>query len=223
MSSHGREGLAVHRAWLIAALMAACLFPALAMLRALTLSIYFEPTEEALYSARVGHSLAAPAAGALVVLFAVAIGLKWISPGPTSTLTVGVTVAIVTLLGLNGLAWVRADRAMHPFGVELRAVAAFVPPPGATRYRSDSRAASEHPEVIRYWNLAAAAQADCVPALASFKEWADPGTVTNLLPTRPMSCYFQGRRGEDMVQLDVFDSPTGLERTAILSIRTRRT
>jgi len=222
MNTDGHEVLALPRGWLMGSLLAACLFPAFAVLRALFLSIYFEPTEEALYAARVGKGLRAPSAVALVVLVAIAVGIRWTAPLPTATLTAGIMVAITTLLGLTGLAWIRADHALHPFGSELHAVAAFVPPPGATR-KFDSRMASDHPEVTRYWNLGGPAQAACGPTLARFRTWADPDTVSNLLPSSPTSCYFQGRRGEDLVQLNVFDPLTGPTSTSTLSIQARRT
>lgn len=189
----------------------------------LSLSIYFEPTDDAVYAARVGHALRAPAAGALLVLVALAVALKWTSPSPAPTLTVGVMVTITALLGLTGLAWVTADRAMHPFGPELRAVAAFVPPLGRSPTTFDRRTASDHPEVTRFWHVAGSAQSVCGPALASFRAWADGDTVTNLLPGPPASCYFRGRRGGDLAELDVFDPSTGPTGTALLTLHARRT
>ena len=74
-------------------------------------------------------------------------------PVPDHLLSAGVAVAVSTVLGLVGLAWVNADRSMHPFGPELRVVSSFPALPGAGR-RFDTREASDHPEVKRYWDVA---------------------------------------------------------------------
>jgi len=221
MTTSASEVLAVRRGWLVAALLAACLMPLFALLRALYLSVYLEPTAHALYAARVGSGLRAPAAGALVVLVAVAVALKWASPWPAPALTVGVMATITALLGLTGVALVTADHSMHPFGPELRAVAAFVPPPGSA-HTSDLREASDAPEVTRYWHVAASAQSVCGPALASFRAWADRDTVSDLLPGPPADCYFRGRRGEDVAELTVVDPSTGPAGTALLGIHAQR-
>jgi len=196
--------------------------PLWALLRALALSVYIEPTAHALYAARVGRGLRAPAAAALLVLVAVAIALKWTSPEPGSMLTVGVMVTITALLGLTGLAWVTANRSMHPFGPELRAIAAFAPPLGAARDTSTDAKASDYPEVTRFWDVAGSAPAVCGPALASFQAWADRDTVTNLLPRDPASCYFRGRRGEDVAELIVVESSTGPTGPALLTLHVQR-
>jgi len=111
---------------------------------------------------------------------------------------------------------------MHPFGPELRTLAAFVPPPGTAPASFDRRTASDHPEVTRYWHVAGRAQAACGPALASFQAWADRATITNLLPGYPASCYFRGRRGGELVDLDVFDPSTGYPGPTSLTIHIRR-
>ncbi len=160
--------------------------------------------------------------GALLVLVALAVALKRTSPWPAPVLTLGVMATITALLGLTAVAWVRADRAMHPFGPELRAVAPFVPPPGTAPDTFDRRTASDHPEVTRYWHVAGSAQSACGPALARFRTWADRDTVTNLLPDPPASCYFRGRRGENVAELDVFDPSIGPTGTAMLTIHARR-
>lgn len=58
-------------------------------------------------------------------------------------------MALSLVLGLTGLASVVADRAMKPFGPELRAAKAFIPPAGAEQ-RFDGRRASGNPKVTRY-------------------------------------------------------------------------
>lgn len=212
--------LALPRWCLVTALAFASLFPAGALLGALSLSVYFEPTDEALYAARVGHSLRAPAVTAMVVLIAAAIGIKWVAPSPSPILTVGVTVTIATMLGLTGLAWIAADRALNPFAPELRAVAAFIPPPGA-EYEYDTRRASDHPEIIRSWRMPGSEEEVCGRALESFEAWADPNTVTRFLPPNSDTCYYEGRRGQHEVRLNVIDPSSGPSGT-YMNVRARR-
>jgi hypothetical protein len=213
--------LTVSRPALATALVLAALFPTWAVLRGLSLSLYFEPTEEALYAARVGHALARPGALAVVVLVAVAVGIRWIGPESGPALTAGVAVAITTVLGLVGLAWVSADRAMHPFGPELRALAAFAPPPGAEP-RFDSATASDHAAVTRYWYVPGAIPDACRTATVRFDAWADPGTVVDALPRVHDGCWFRARRGREVVELSVSKPSPDRPGAVSLSVVARR-
>ncbi len=198
---------ALPRPWLVTALLLASLLPVWALLRGLYLSLYFEPTGTALYAARVGHRLTGKAAVATLALLAIAIGIRWIAPVPSSALTAGIAVAITTVLGLVGLAWVVADRSMHPFGPERRALAAFSPPPEAEHDR-DVSTASDHPEVARFWDAPGPLSGICASTVTRFEAWADPATVVNLLPKDQGSCYYQAQRGQHEVKLIVVDHPT---------------
>ncbi len=206
---------------LVTALLLASLFPAWALLRALDLSLYFEPTDVALYRAKVGHNLGASAAAVLVALLAVAVGIGWIRPLASTRLTAGVAVTISLGLALTGLAWVNAERALNPFGPELRALATFTPPPGA-QPDYESRSASTHPEVTRRWRIGGTPQELCAPSVARLEGWADAGTVANVLPSYPESCFFRGRRGQHDVELIVSESVRDQSGTAVLSLRVRR-
>ncbi len=213
--------LALPRPFLVMALLLATLLPAWAALRGLYLSLYFEPTETALYAARVGHGLLGPAALAILALLAIAVGIRWITPVPSSALTTGVAVAISTVLGLVGLAWVVADRSMHPFGPERRALAAFSPPPEA-EYDGDASSASDHPEVTRYWDAPGSLATMCGSTVARVEAWADPATTVNVLPEDHGSCYYRAQRGQHRIELIVSDyrTPPG---TVQLSVKVRRT
>jgi hypothetical protein len=213
--------LTLSRPSLATALVLAALFPTWAVLRGLSLSLYFEPTEEALYAARVGHALAWPGALAVLVLVAVAVSIRWIGPDSGPALTGGVAVAITTVLGLVGLAWVSADRAMHPFGPELRALAAFAPPPGAEQ-RFDGRRASDHAEVTRYWYVPGAIPDVCRTATGRFETWADPDTVVNPLPRVHDACWFKALRGPEVVELRVSKPYPDRPGTVSVSVVARR-
>lgn len=198
----------------------AALFPAWMVLRSLNLSVYFSPTDTALYAAKIGHLLLMPAVIAAVVLAGLATAIWRISPPPGTALTAGVAVAISMVLGLTGLAWEVADRALAPYGPEVRAVAEFVPPAGAT-YTFDVRRASERPEVVRHWDLPASSADACAGAVERFAAWADPGTVVKRFPSQPRSCSHDGRRGPHVVQLlmsDVARIATG-DGTLLVTVR----
>ena len=178
----------------------AALFPAWSVLRGLYLSLYFERTDTALHAARTGKGLVIAGALAGVVLLAVAVGLRWIELPSSEVLTGGVAVTVSIVLGLTGLAWVHADRALHNYGPELRAVAAFVPPSGATEPH-DVRRASANPEVKRSWRVPTPLDDLCRRSVERFEAWADPGSVAKVLPKASSSCSHRGRRGPDQVEL----------------------
>jgi hypothetical protein len=106
---------------------------------------------------------------------------------------------------------------MHPYGPELRAVASYEPPPGATR-RFDSREASDHPAVTGYWQASGTEAAVCRAAVERFTAWADPGT------SQPATsgCYYKAERGRHHVELIVqeYGMAPG---TASISVKVRRT
>lgn len=206
---------------LVTVLVLASLFPVCAVLRGLELSLYFEPTDVALYAAGVGHALVPAAAIATSVLIAVAVGIRWIRPEPSRVLTAGIAVTVSLVLGLTGLAWVAADRAMHPYGPELRAVSAFVPPAGAER-RGTKREASENPEVAGYWHVPGSVAAVCTLAVGQFERWADPGTVVNEDPARPTSCRFRALRSGRPAELSVSGPYEHTAGRAFLSLEVRR-
>lgn len=212
-----RHDLVLSPATLATALVLASLFPAWALLRGLYLSFHIAPTAVALYAERVGHALMGPAAIGTLVLLAVAVGIRWTAPLPSSVLTAGVAVTVSTVLGGVGLAWVVADRAMHPYGRELRAVAAYEPPPGAIR-RFDSREASDHPAVTRYWQAAGAEADVCRAAVERFNAWADPGSSQRATS----GCYYKAERGPHHVELIVQDYGMA-PATASISVKVRRT
>lgn len=211
---------AVPRTSLVTALLLASLFPAWAVLRGLSMSLYFSPTDTALYAARVGHALLGPAAVATLVLLAIAAGVRWTAPDPSRALTAGVAVAIMTVLSLVGLAWVVADRAMHPFGPEMRAVAAFSPPPAA-RHAWDGSRASDRPEFSRHWEAPGSLEAVCADAVARFEAWAHPAPAVNVLPRSGRSCYYRAQQERHRIELNVSDygAPAG---TVRLSVTVRR-
>lgn len=215
--ARNRHDLALPPATLATALVLASLFPAWAVLRGLYLSFHIEPTAVALYAERVGHALMGPAAIGTLVLLAVAVGVRWTAPLPSRVLTAGVAVTVSAVLGGVGLAWVVADRSMHPYGPELRAVAAYEPPPGATR-RFDSREASDHPAVTRYWQASGTEADVCRAAVERFNAWADPGTSQRATS----GCYYKAERGRHHVELIVqgYGMAPG---TASISVKVRRT
>lgn len=199
----------------------AALLPAWAALRGLSLSIYFKPTDTALHAARTGHGLLAAGAIAALVLLALAVGLRWIAPASQTVLSAGVAVAVVGVLGLTGLVWVHADRALHNYGPEVRALDAFVAPAGAVR-SGDVRRASEHPEAQRSWRVPAPAEDLCRRAVERFEAWADPGSVTKTFPNMPSSCSHKGRRGADRVELLVSDPAHGPQGQGLVIVTARR-
>jgi hypothetical protein len=213
--------LALPRPWLATVPAVAALFPAWAVLRGLGLSISFEPTDTALYAARVGHALMGPAAVAVLVLVAVAVGIRWTSPDPDQLLTAGVAVAVSTVLGLVGLAWVNADRSMHPYGPELRAVSSFPAPPGAG-HRFDTREASDHPEVSRYWEVAGSLAEVCRVATASFTGWAEPGTVAKASKYVPEACWLKAGRAGEAVELQVSERSPDHTGSVLVVVSARR-
>jgi hypothetical protein len=213
--------LALSRPWLARVPVVAALFPAWAVLRGFGLSFYFEPTDTALYAARVGHALMGPAAVAVLVLVAVAVGIRWVSPVPDQLLTAGVAVGVSAVLGLVGLAWVNADRSMHPFGPELRAVSSFPAPSGAGHH-FDSREASDHPEVSRYWEVAGSLAEVCRAATASFSGWAEPGTVAQASKYVPDACWLKASRAGDIVELQVSDRAPDHAGSVLVVVSARR-
>ena len=219
--SRSLPDLAVPAASLATAVVLACLFPLWALLRGLYLSFYLQPTDTALYAARVGHNLAAGGAIAALVLIAVAVGIRWIAPAPGTTLTAGVAVTLGLVLGLTGLNWVAADRALHPYGPERRAVASFVPPPGAT-VRSEGRTASDHPAVRRYWSVPGSVASVCPVAVERLTAWADPGTVVKKFPLQKGSCSYDARRGRHAVELSVSEPGPDEDGVAVVGLHVRR-
>jgi hypothetical protein len=213
------DHLTLSRTSLVTALVLASLFPAWAVLRGLDLAFYFEPTDTALYAARVGHALMGPAAIGTLVLLAIAAGVRWTAPDPSRVLTAGVAVALTTVLGGVGLAWVVADRAMRPYGPELRAIAGYVPPPGAT-YRFDAREASDHPEVTRYWQAPGTVRDVCRTAADHLAGWVDAGTTVTSSAT-DTGCSYRAERGGDHVVLYVqsYGMPPG---TVSVTVKVRR-
>ena len=204
------DRLALSRPSLVTAVVLAGLFPVWAVLRGLYLSFNFERTPTAVYAERVGHALMGPAAIGTLVLLAVAVGISWTAPAPSRALTAGVAVAISTVLGGVGLAWVVADHAMRPYGRELRAVAAYEPPPGAT-HRRDRREASDHPEVTRYWQVPGTVSDVCLVAVDRLNGWVDRGTVAKSAP-RSNDCNYLAERGPHHVELSVnaYGMPPGM-------------
>ncbi len=199
----------------------AALLPAWAALRGIYLSIYFVPTDTALHAAKAGHGLLAAGAIAALLLLAVAVGLRWIAPEPEKVLTAGVAVAVSVVLGFTALAWVHADRALHNYGPELRAIDAFLPPAGA-RAGHDVRWASNHPEVQRSWRVPAPAENLCRSAVERFEAWADPGSVMKTFPGNQSSCSHRGRRGPDNVELLVSDPAPGPLGQGLVIVTARR-
>ncbi len=199
----------------------AALLPAWAALRGVYLSIHFEPTDTALHAAEAGHGLLAAGAVAALLLLAVVVGLRWIAPEPEEVLTAGVAIAVSVVLGFTGLALVHADRALHNYGPELRAVDAFVPPAGAPAGH-DVRRASNHPEVQRSWRVPAPAENLCPQAVERFQAWADAGSVVKTFPKSSSSCSHEGRRGPDNVELLVAEPAHGPQGQGLVIVKARR-
>lgn len=199
----------------------AALLPAWAALRGISLSIYLQPTDTAVHAAKAGHGLLAAGAVAALLLLAVAVGLRWTAPEPEEVLTAGVAIAVSVVLGFTGLAWVHADRALHNYGPELRAVDAFVPPAGALAGH-DVRWASAHPEVQRSWRVPAPAENLCPQAVERFQAWADAGSVVKTFPNIPSSCSHKGRRGPDKVELMVSEPAHGRQGQGVVIVKARR-
>ena len=212
---------ALSTATLATGVLLVALLPAWVALRGIYLSIHFEPTDTALHAAKAGHGLLAAGAIAGLLLLAVAVGLRWIAPEPEAVLTAGVAIAVSVVLGFTGLAWVHADRALHNYGPELRAIDAFVPPAGAGAGR-DVRWASNHPQVQRAWRVPAPAEDLCRNAVEHFRTWADPGSVVKTFPGIQSSCSHKGRRGPDNVELLVSDPAHGPEGQGLVIVKARR-
>lgn len=206
---------------LVTLLVVAALFPVWAVLRGFGLSVYFEATDTALYAARVGHALMGPAALGILVLVAVAVGIGWIRPVPDRLLTAGVAVAVSTVLGLVGLAWVNADHSMHPFGPELRAVSSFPAMAGADQ-GFDSREASDHPGLRRYWDVPGSFPDVCRVATEHFAAWAEPGTVAKASKYVPDACWLKAARAGEVVELQVSERSPGQAGTILVSVSARR-
>jgi hypothetical protein len=84
---------------------------------------------------------------------------------PIGTLAAGAAVAVAAVLGFSGLVWVHADRALHNYGPERRAVDAFEPPAGAIAGHD-----------VR-WGIGPSRGATPVSrAVERFEAWADSGS-----------------------------------------------
>ena len=206
---------------LVTLLVLAALFPAWTLLRGLYLSLPFGHSDVDRYAAEVGHNLVPAAVVATLVLVAVAVGVGWIRPDPSEVLTAGVAVTVSVVLGLTGLAWVAADKAMHPFGPELRAVAAFVAPEGAEAGGESTRA-SENPEVTRYWYVPGTTASVCPAAVRQFQAWADPATVVDERPRNARSCHLRALRAGRPAELRVSGPFPDRPGRVLLAVEVRR-
>ncbi len=202
-------------------LVLAGLCPAWALLRGLYMSISLGHSDTQRHAAEVGNKLVPAAAVATLVLIAVAVGISWIRPEPSEALTAGVAVTVSVVLGLTGLAWVAADKAMRPFEPELRAVAAFVAPVEAEA-SGRSTTASHNPEATGYWYVPGTVASVCSSAGRAFEAWADPATVVQEHRRQGDSCYVRALRSGRPAKLTVSGPYRDRGGRVLLAVEVRR-
>lgn len=158
-------------------------------------------TDVALYRSHVGKRLLLVAAAASAVLAMGWVAQRLRLSESESSLERLAALAAAVSLALSVIGEVYAQLALRPsFAYETRALAQFAPPPGAREPRTTTETAATL-KVDRRWQVPGSVGAVCAGAEQSFRQWAEPTSVSTQ-PNAPTGiCSFSGRRGRDSVRL----------------------